>query len=124
MGALAMHASTADADDDGIPQPDEPRIQPAHDPPAGKAGDPAQVTVRLAQDRDRIAQGINDVLIRQIFAAGLDLQAALELIGEHRAAGKIWHAIGNLDQAVRDIRDTIFDGDRATHRPGAHGTRD
>jgi signal transduction histidine kinase len=72
------------------------------------------VTLRLAQDRDRIAQGINDVMIRRIFAAGLDLQAALELIGEHRAASKIWHAIGELDQAVRDIRGSIFDGDRAT----------
>jgi signal transduction histidine kinase len=81
------------------------------------------VTLRLAQDRDRIAQGINDVMIRRIFAAGLDLQAALELIGEHRAASKIWHAIGELDQAVRDIRGSIFDGDRATPRPDANGAR-
>jgi len=119
-----MHASTAAADDDdAIPQPDEPRIQPAHDPPAGQAGDLAEVTLRLAQDRDRIAQGINDVMIRRIFAAGLDLQAALELIGKHRAASKIWHAIGELDQAVSDIRDTIFDSDRAGRGPDASGTR-
>ena len=61
--------------------------------------------------------------IRRIFAAGLDLQAALELIGEHRAASKIWHAIGELDHAVRDIREAIFDCDRATHGPDptAHG---
>jgi signal transduction histidine kinase len=123
MGASAMHASTAAAHDDAITRPDEPRIQPAHDPPAGKAGDPAEVTLRLAQDRDRIAEGINDVMIRRIFAAGLDLQAALQLLGEHRAASKIWHAIGELDQAVRDIRGSIFDGDRATPRPDANGTR-
>ena len=83
----------------------------------------AELTRYLTEDHDRIAQGINDVVIRRIFAAGLDLQAALELIGEHRAASKIWHAIGELDQAVRDIRQAIFDCSRATHGPDAHGTR-
>ena len=83
----------------------------------------AELTRHLIEDHDRIAQGINDVVIRRIFAAGLDLQAALELIGEHRAASKIWHAIGELDQAVRDIRETIFDRNQATHGPDANGTR-
>ena len=83
----------------------------------------AELTRYLTEDHDRIAQGINDVVIRRIFAAGLDLQAALELIGEHRAASKIWHAIGELDQAVRDIRETILDCGRATHGPDANGTR-
>ena len=62
-------------------------------------------------------------MIRRIFAAGLDLHAALELIGEHRAASNIWHAIGELDQAVRGIRDTVFDGNRATHGPDANARR-
>jgi hypothetical protein len=31
------------------------------------------------------------------------------LTGEHQAAGKIRHAIDELDQAVRDIRDIVFD---------------
>jgi signal transduction histidine kinase len=83
----------------------------------------AELTRRLTEDHDRIAQGINDVVVHRIFAAGLDLQAALELIGEHRAASKIWHAIGELDQAVADIRETIFDRNRATHGPDANGTR-
>ena len=82
------------------------------------------MTLRLAQDRDRIAQSVNDVLIRRIFAAGLDLQAALELIGKHRAASKIWHAIGELDQAVSDIRatNTIATGPGGLGPvPAAHG---
>ena len=87
---------------------------------AAASAEPARY---LTEDHDRIAQNINDVVIRRIFAAGLDLQAALELIGEHRAADKIWHAIGELDQAVRDIRETIFDRSRATHGPDANGTR-
>jgi signal transduction histidine kinase len=92
-------------------------------PADSRAAASAELTRYLTEDHDRIAQGINDVVIRRIFAAGLDLQAALELIGEHRAASKIWHAIGELDMAVRDIREAIFDGSRATHGPDAHGTR-
>jgi signal transduction histidine kinase len=48
-------------------------------------------------------------VIHRIFAAGLDLQAAVGLIGDQRVASKIRHAIDELDQAIRDIRDTIFD---------------
>ena len=92
--------------------------------PTGRgAAASAELARYLTEDHDRIARGINDVVIRRIFAAGLDLQAALELIGEHRAASKIWHAIGELDQAVRDIRETIFDRNQAAHGPDANGTR-
>ncbi len=63
----------------------------------------------LAKDHDRIAQDVNDVVVHRIFAAGLDLQAALGLIGDHPGTGKIYHAIGELDRAIRDIRNAIFD---------------
>jgi hypothetical protein len=52
---------------------------------------------------------MNDVVVRRIFGAGLDLQVALSLIGDHSGASKIYHALDELDQAIRDIRDTIFD---------------
>jgi hypothetical protein len=59
---------------------------------------------------------MNDVVVRRIFAAGLDLQAALGLIGghgtasEHRAASKICHASDELDRAIRDLRNILFEG--------------
>ena len=68
----------------------------------------AELTGYLTEDHDRIAQSLNDVVVRRIFAAGLDLHAALGLIGEHRGAGKIYHAIDELDNAIRDIRDAVF----------------
>lgn len=113
------------------PPSDGPNPLPTRDPSASnglaatdsRAVASAELTRHLTEDHDRIAQGINDVIVHRIFAAGLDLQAALELIGEHRAASKIWHAIDELDQAVRDIRETIFDRNRATHGPDANGTR-
>jgi hypothetical protein len=42
---------------------------------------------------------------------------------DYRMPGKIWYPIGELDQAARDIRDTIFDYNRATHGPDVGGTR-
>jgi signal transduction histidine kinase len=78
-------------------------------PAANSAAVSAELIKYLADDHDRIAQAINDVVVRRIFAAGLDLQTALALIGDHPAAGKIHHAVDELDQAIRNIRDAIFD---------------
>jgi hypothetical protein len=78
---------------------------PAHGDPAGLA----EITLRLVEDHDRIAQGLNDVVIRRLFAAGLDLHTALGLVGDHCGAGRIRHAILELDHAIREIRDAIFD---------------
>ena len=78
--------------------------------------------LRLADDRDRIAGELSDIVVRRLFSAGLALEAALGLSGEHRAAGTVQHAIGELDLAIRDIRDVVFDSRRpdspATGRSG------
>jgi len=73
---------------------------------------PAVPPVRFpgqAEDRERIATGLNDVVVRRLRIAGEDLQAALGLLADHPANGKIRHAVGELDQAIRDIPDTVFD---------------
>jgi hypothetical protein len=67
------------------------------------------MALRLAEDHDRIAAGLNDIVVYRLFSAGLDLDAALGLISEHRASAKIQHAISELDLAIRDIRDVVFD---------------
>ena len=96
-----------------LPAPNVPHALPTRGPPTGGGWEPtgtgaAEVIRYLTDDRDRIAQGMNDVVVHRIFAAGLDLQAALGLIGDDRGASKIYHAIDELDIAIRDIRDTIF----------------
>jgi hypothetical protein len=83
-------------------------------------------------DVDSVARRMNDVVVHRIFAAELDLQAALGLLGDHRTAGlrpaageppagnpaavgehpaatKIWHATDELDHAIRDLRDILFE---------------
>ena len=72
------------------------------------------MTLRRSEDHDRIAGGLNDLVARRLFAAGLALKAALALTGEHRAAGKIEHAISELDQAIADLRGTVFDVAKAS----------
>ena len=92
-----------------LPELDEPRIRPTSDSPPGRAGDPAEVTLRLVQDHDRIAAGMNDIVVHRLFSAGLSLETALGLMGDHRAAAKVWEAIGELDLAIRDFRNVLFD---------------
>ena len=65
------------------------------------------------EEHDRIAGMLNDILVRRLFSAGLALEASLGLIGEHRAAGRIQHAISELDLAITNIRDIVFN----SHRP-------
>ena len=99
------------------PAPAVPRVQPTRGPPpgnaqavgGGSATGPAEAILYLVKDRERIAPGLNGVVVRRLFTAGLDLQAALGVLGDHPASGKICHAVDELDQAIRDIRDTIFD---------------
>jgi hypothetical protein len=74
----------------------------------GVAG-PAVMALRMAEDHDRIALSLNDIVIRRLFAAGLDLQTILGLVSDDRVADLINHTIGELDQAIRDIQDAIFD---------------
>jgi hypothetical protein len=78
-----------------------------------------QPTRGQAEDRERIVAGLNDVVVRRLLTAGQDLQAALGLMGDHPANGKIRHAADELDQAIRDIPDTVF-ARRVCSRPSAH----
>jgi two-component system, NarL family, sensor histidine kinase DevS len=98
------------------PLPNAPRVQPTRGPPASNGRAPAgrsapgpAAAIRLpTKDHERIGQDLSDVVTGRLFSAGLDLQAALALIGDPRVAGKIEQALGELDLAIRDLRDTVF----------------
>ena len=92
-----------------IPDLDEASIQPTRDPLPGRAGDWADVMLLLAQDRDRIAGDMNDLVVHRLFSVGLALGMALGLMGDHPGAGKVHDAIDELDLAIRDIRNVVFD---------------
>jgi histidine kinase len=105
-----MHASSGAAGDGAMPEPNQSRILPARDPPPGRAADLREVGLRLALDRARIAGALNDVVIHRIVSAGLALETALGLLDGHRgAAGNVRDALGELDLAIRDVRNVVFD---------------
>ncbi len=87
---------------------DESRPGRPSDPP-GRAGDSAEVILRLAQEPDRIAGDMNDAVVHRLFSAGLALATALGLMGDHPGAAKVREAIGELDLAIRDFRNVLFD---------------
>jgi len=100
----------------GVPAPqvDEPRVvQPVRGPPPRRAGDPAPAILRQAQDPLRIAGGIHEMVVHRLFSAGLDLETALGLMGDHPVAGRIQEAISELDLVIRDYRTELF----AHHQP-------
>ena len=104
-----MHTSAAVLGGAVIPEPDEPRIPLTRDPPPGRAGDWADAMLLLVQDRDRIAGDMNDLVVHRLFSAGLALEMALGLMGDHPGAGKVQDAVGELDLAIRDVRNVVFD---------------
>ena len=69
--------------------------------------------MRLVQEHDRIAAGMNDIVVHRLFSAGLSLETALGLMGDQPWAAKVQDAIGGLDLAIRDFRNVLFDH----HRP-------
>ncbi|GIH21756.1 histidine kinase [Acrocarpospora phusangensis] len=62
----------------------------------------------LLEDRDRIARDLHDVVIQRLFATAMTLMSTLRLIERPEAAGRVQHAIDELDETIRQIRSTIF----------------
>jgi two-component system, NarL family, sensor histidine kinase DevS len=62
----------------------------------------------MLEDRDRIAQGLHDLVIRRLYASGMTLQGIIPLIDRPQAAARASSVVDNLDATIKDIRDTIF----------------
>jgi two-component system, NarL family, sensor histidine kinase DevS len=61
---------------------------------------------------------MNDLVVHRLFATGLALETALGLMGGHPGAGKVQEAIGELDLAIRDVRNVVFDHQQLDPRSG------
>lgn len=76
----------------------------------------AKAERNLLADRERIARDLHDLVIQQLFASGMSLQAALGLRPDPEIARTMEKVVQELDTTIRDIRSTIFELSRA---PGA-----
>jgi len=64
--------------------------------------------VVLFTDRDRIAKDLHDVVIQRLFAAGLSIQSLRRFTTNEAALARIDSVTTELDQTIRDLRDTIY----------------
>ncbi|QCB97696.1 GAF domain-containing protein [Arthrobacter sp. PAMC25564] len=59
-------------------------------------------------DRDRIARDLHDLVIQRLFAAGLSVQSLTRFTKDELALERIRNITGELDEAIRSLRDTIY----------------
>lgn len=73
-----------------------------------------QQRLAVFEDRDRIARDLHDLVIQRLFATGMQLQGTMRLEDVPApAAERIDKAVDELDETIREIRQTIF----ALHEP-------
>jgi signal transduction histidine kinase len=78
----------------------------------------------VAEDRDRIARDLHDLVIQRLFATGLQLQRARRGQNPPETQKSIESAVRELDLSIRDIRSSIFElqhGQEASLRAGVAG---
>jgi len=63
----------------------------------------------LLEERERIARDLHDDVIQRLFATGLSLQAAAQIVTEPAAVARIMRAVDDLDVSIRQVRSTIFE---------------
>jgi signal transduction histidine kinase len=62
----------------------------------------------LYSDRDRIAHDLHDQVIQRLYATGMSLQGTLPIMARPEAPARVVSAVEALDDAIKDIRATIF----------------
>lgn len=80
----------------------------------------ARFVLQIANERDRIARDLHDRVIQRLFAVGMGLEAAADLLaGGADIRDRLWKAVEDIDASMSEIRTTIF----TLHRPAQLGAR-
>lgn len=65
-------------------------------------------TAGLINERERIARDLHDDVIQRLFATGLSLQTAANLVDQPEVEERITRAVDDIDVSIRQVRSTIF----------------
>jgi two-component system, NarL family, sensor histidine kinase DevS len=74
--------------------------------------------IAVLEDRDRIARDLHDAIIQRLFAVGLSLQGLVRHPTPPAVAERISRAISDIDQAIIQIRSSIFELADSTSQRG------
>jgi GAF domain-containing protein len=77
--------------------------------------------LHLVEDRQHIAEDLQQRVVRRLFGLGLTLQAAVPRIGNETAAGHVRDGVDELDAIIRDIRSAVFSLNHDNHGHDSHG---
>lgn len=64
--------------------------------------------IAVFSDRDRIARDLHDLVIQRLFAAGLSIQSLRRYMSGDSAARTIQAVTAELDETIRELRNTIY----------------
>jgi signal transduction histidine kinase len=65
-------------------------------------------SLEMAEERDRIARDLHDLVIQRVFAVGMRLTSMVPAVPDV-TADRLRDVVGELDSVISDIRTTIFD---------------
>lgn len=72
-------------------------------------------TAELSRTQERIAEELNETVVRGIFAASLAVQAVGQVTDEPKVLERVESAVKEMDSAIRHVRTAVFD--LRQHRP-------
>jgi signal transduction histidine kinase len=78
-----------------------------------------QETIRVLEDRQRIATDLQDTLIRDLFGLGLSLQGVASRITSADARSGLAASVNELDRIIRGVRTAVF-AMEPTRSPDSH----
>jgi PAS domain S-box-containing protein len=63
----------------------------------------------LVEDRERIARDLHDIVIQDLFSAGMSIDVAMQLVGENEEVeSRLSEAVETLNRTIDELRGSIF----------------
>jgi PAS domain S-box-containing protein len=66
-------------------------------------------TQLVAEDRERIARGLQHNVIQRLFAAGLTIESVAQRVGDDQIRAALLRTIDQFDDSIRQLRSAVFE---------------